>query len=235
MARSQSHKWIWVIIALLNLIVFTFVIVTAHYVRALSKSESGGYANVVSTLALFAYFETFVAIVWYTIETRNMQVAVSRQTDEVASQTRLSVLPAFLIEIGFRPFRPDDVDEDLNEYYLLNIGKGVALNIQINRRGTPELSYPNATITFERTLCIQPAERKKVSHAEDLGQPSKDHPPVDLITQIEKGEQRHINPFDYDIEFDDLLGNRYLQVLQMSEEGCVPRRIKLLSSADGAA
>ncbi len=208
-------------------------VVTVAAVIVAARRQAMTSATAISILALFVYFETFVAIVWYTIETRRTQRAVAGQTEELATQTRLSILPAFVMEFGIKPFNPSEITSDLNEYYLYNLGRGIALNISVERRKYVEESYPEATIAFERTLVIQPGEKRKVPYKETLGKPSATHPPVDLVTRL-KDRPRLFREYEYHVGFDDLLGNRYSQVLYITSRGCLPGRITLLSSARAA-
>jgi len=204
-------------------------VVAMAAVIVVARRQAMTSATTISILALIVYFETFVAIVWYTIETRHTQRAVAGQTEELATQTRLSILPAIVMEFGTKPFNPSEMTTDLNEYYLLNLGRGIALNISVERRNYVEESYPEATIAFERILVIQPGEKRKVPYEESLGLPSATHPPVDLITRL-KHRPRLLREHEYHVGFDDLLGNCYSQVLHITSRGCLPGRITLVSS-----
>jgi hypothetical protein len=54
--------------------------------------------------------------------------ALTRQSDELASQRRLAVLPAFAAWL-----KPDESGSPIHRLYLKNIGNGIAMNIEIAR------------------------------------------------------------------------------------------------------
>jgi hypothetical protein len=64
----------------------------------------------------------------YTKEIENIQQALTRQSEELANQRKLSVLPAFAAWL-----KPDESGSPMHRLYLRNVGNGIAMNIEIER------------------------------------------------------------------------------------------------------
>jgi len=210
--KALSFEALGILVGAANVVAVAAVILAARR-QAMTSTTA------ISILGLFVYFETFVAIFWYTIETRRTQ-------QELAIQTRLSILAAFVMEFGSEPFNPSEITTELNEYYLHHLGQGIALNISVKRHKQLQEPYPFATIAFDRTLVIQPGEKRKIPYKESLGPPIFTHPPADLVTRLKDGPPL-FREYEYRVEFDDLLGNSYSQVLYITSRGCLPGRITL--------
>jgi len=64
----------------------------------------------------------------YAKEIENIQHALTRQSEELATQRRLAVLPAFAAWL-----KPDESGSPIHRLYLRNVGNGIAMNIEIAR------------------------------------------------------------------------------------------------------
>jgi hypothetical protein len=82
----------------------------------------------------------------YTDAIEKIQHALTRQSEELASQRRLLVMPAFAAWL-----KPDEGGSPIHRLYLKNVGSGVAMNIEIARIdfNHGESFYPNADIVLE--------------------------------------------------------------------------------------
>ena len=85
----------------------------------------------------------------YTNEIENIQQALTRQSEELANQRRLSVLPAFSAWL-----KPDESGSPMHRLYLRNVGNGIAMNIEIAR--IDFISPPDED--FSSVLEIPPSE-----------------------------------------------------------------------------
>jgi hypothetical protein len=142
--------------------VLVFALWIPHYVITTSQQ------TVVLTITLFA-------ILWYTWETRKMQMAVrdqakaasdqiaeitkqteaiTKQTSELIYQRRLSILPKFSIGFGRRqaPFAGKIFDC----LEIVNIGNGTAVNISIDDIEVRYEAGATARIRFGKFLFIEP-------------------------------------------------------------------------------
>jgi hypothetical protein len=64
----------------------------------------------------------------YMGEIEKIREALTRQSEELASQRRLSVMPAFAAWL-----KPDESGSPIHRLYLKNVGSGVAMNVEIAR------------------------------------------------------------------------------------------------------
>ncbi|MGZ8843989.1 MAG: hypothetical protein ACXW18_10030 [Pyrinomonadaceae bacterium] len=97
---------------------------------------------------------TFLAVIWYTWETRRMQLAVVRQTDELIYNRRLSILPN--LSVGFtrkNVMFPPHVVECLE---LRNIGNGAAVNIEVDDVHVSYAENAVARFRFDRFVFLEP-------------------------------------------------------------------------------
>jgi hypothetical protein len=157
---------------------------------------------------------TLAAVVWYTIETRRMQIAVSQQVHELVHQTRLTVLPAFVAAV-----RHIDSSDYLE---LTNIGNGIAINISIGR---VEIRFPTLEpghVIFDELLMLRPGEKCNLKSR------------TFIIGSVEGGDKNdltflgrhgHFNT-DVPIRFQDIEGNKYIQILKMGKDGYVHGFVK---------
>jgi hypothetical protein len=82
MALSSDGR-IWFTVTAVNAIAFGFALL------AVLLGVTGDH--VFAGLSIFVYLETFIAVLWYTMETRRMQVTVAQQTSLLASNLRSSL------------------------------------------------------------------------------------------------------------------------------------------------
>ena len=64
----------------------------------------------------------------YMGDIEKIREALTRQSEELASQRRISVMPAFAAWL-----KPDESGSPIQRLYLKNIGSGIAMNIEIER------------------------------------------------------------------------------------------------------
>src|SRR5205085_8988220 len=86
---------------------------------------------IINILTLIVLTLTLGAVVWYTIITRRMQIAVVEQVRELVHQRRLGIMPAVAANI---------VSQGGSDFLeLRNIGNGLAINIEID---SVEIRFP---------------------------------------------------------------------------------------------
>lgn len=64
----------------------------------------------------------------YMGEIEKIREALTRQSEDLASQRRLSVMPAFAAWL-----KPDESGSPIHRLYLKNVGNGIAMNVEIAR------------------------------------------------------------------------------------------------------
>jgi hypothetical protein len=74
------------------------------------------------------YAKEIEAVGKYMGEIEKIREALTRQSDELASQRRLSVMPAFAAWL-----KPDESGSPIHRLYLKNVGIGIAMNVEIAR------------------------------------------------------------------------------------------------------
>jgi hypothetical protein len=77
---------------------------------------------------VWMYAKEIAAVGKYMGEIEKIREALTRQSEELASQRRLSVMPAFAAWL-----KPDESGSPIHRLYLKNIGSGLAMNIEIER------------------------------------------------------------------------------------------------------
>jgi hypothetical protein len=90
-----------------------------------------GLNIVILVLALRAvrrYAKELEAVGKYIGEIQKIREALTRQSEALASQRRISVMPAFAAWL-----KPDESGSPIHRLYLKNVGTGVAMNIEIAR------------------------------------------------------------------------------------------------------
>jgi hypothetical protein len=88
-----------------------------------------------------------IEVVWkYTGEIEKIQQVLTRQTEELASQRKLAVMPAFAAWLKL-----DESGSPIHRLYLRNVGNGVAMNIEIARIDFThdESLFPSADIAAD--------------------------------------------------------------------------------------
>src|SRR5215467_2246530 len=74
------------------------------------------------------YGKEIEAVGKYMGDIEKIKEALTRQSEELAGQRRLSVMPAFAAWL-----KPDESGSPIHRLYLKNIGNGIAMNIEIAR------------------------------------------------------------------------------------------------------
>ena len=74
------------------------------------------------------YAKEIKAVGKYMGEIEKIREALTRQSEELAGQRRLSVMPAFAAWL-----KPDESGSPIHRLYLKNIGSGIAMNVEIAR------------------------------------------------------------------------------------------------------
>src|SRR5215813_136165 len=74
------------------------------------------------------YGKEIEAVGKYMGEIEKIREALTRQSEDLASQRRHSVMPAFAAWL-----KPDESGSPIHRLYLKNIGNGIAMNVEIAR------------------------------------------------------------------------------------------------------
>ena len=160
---------------------------------------------------------TLVVVAIYTHQTWLMQKAISLQT-------RYSILPIFIPEIvrGSQPEIGDWLE-------LLNIGNGVALNIQIDPIDikldfeAPRI-LPAPNIEFEHVTYSPPQGRAIVRHSSYLSKEEDREPmnrSLDWLWELTPYRMRAAS-YTIKVRFRDVFGNKYVQAIHLTKSGCWP-------------
>ncbi|HEV2664280.1 MAG TPA: hypothetical protein VG324_05180, partial [Blastocatellia bacterium] len=103
---------------------------------------------ILSLLVVRKHTKDIEAVGKYVGEMEKIRQALTRQSEELASQRRLSVLPAFAAWL-----KPDESGSPIHRLYLKNVGNGIAMNIEIERidftSAHNESPYSDADIDVE--------------------------------------------------------------------------------------
>jgi hypothetical protein len=171
----------------------------------------------INVLNLVVLTLTLGAVVWYTWITRRMQQDVANQVRELVHQRRLSIMPALVARVSGSSFE------------LTNIGNGTAINIKINRVDLPFPTLKNSYITFQEIFLLHRGETCTVPYEEYLEGAKFD---------IEFGGLAHIDEkyahgrVSIPIEFQDIEGNLYRQIVQMGKGGYRHGFVELISESE---
>jgi hypothetical protein len=96
------------------------------------------------------YGKEIEAVGKYMGEIEKIREALTRQSEELAGQRRLSVMPAFAAWL-----KPDESGSPIHRLYLKNIGSGIAMNVEIARLDfSPDADedfFPDADVAAEDT------------------------------------------------------------------------------------
>jgi hypothetical protein len=180
----------------------------------------------------------------YTKEIENIQQALTRQSEELANQRKLSVLPAFAAWL-----KPDESGSPMHRLYLRNVGNGIAMNIEIAR--IDFISPPGED--FSSVLEITPSDIDDYTIPKGKGGYSVFQPIQSLSPNSEQVVKSFNYPTDPDqvgevirqhgytgfdflslinestplhIDFQDIEGNRYHQVITRNGDVFVPSPVK---------
>ncbi len=176
--------------------------------------------------------------------------ATQRQIEELVHLRRLSVLPVFAARL-----QPDQSGISVHRLYLKNIGMGIAMNIEIARMdfiSPPDDDHAPATETTATDINTSGVQRGKKGYS--IFQPiqslspnseqvvkSFNHPAdpdwigevirqqgyigLDFLSLIDESTPLHI-------DFQDLEGNRYHQVITRKGDIFVSSPVKLVDETD---
>jgi len=180
---------------------------------------------------VWKHTKEIVAVGKYVGEMEKIRQALTRQSEELASQRRLSVLPAFAAWL-----KPDESGSPIHRLYLKNVGNGIAMNIEIERidfiSAHNERPYSDADVDVEESddyqdprgqsgySVFQPIQSlspnceqvvKSFNYPTDPDQASEvirqyGYTGFDFLSLIDEETPLHI-------DFHDVEGNKYHQVI----------------------
>jgi hypothetical protein len=169
---------------------------------------------------------TLFAIVWYTFETRRMQMVVASQLDLSIRQVNLSVLPTFVAHIGELQVE-NEFEKLVDVLELENTGNGVALNltvdsIDIEPEHPSDLVYPAPHIVFDPVMSIGKGLRLVLTHRSYVNKNPEENrnPQFDWMHYLHP--PRATKDYDLKIRFMDILGNEYVQTIHAGKSGSWP-------------
>lgn len=153
---------------------------------------------------------TFLALVWYTVKTHQMQQAVDKQANEINRQIKLSIMPAFTARITESNRQPGLV--------ITNIGKGFAINVEFGNieRPLPEILEKEGMknfFWFESIPVIQPNDEVPVIHRHHLLTGVKEG---QSLWPLWNGENKNLF-YDLRIKFQDVEGTQYSQLISIGK------------------
>ena len=103
---------------------------------------------ILALLVVRRYTKEVEVVGKYMGEIGKIREVLTRQSEELASQRRLSVMPAFAAWL-----KPDESGSPIHRLYLKNVGNGIAMNVEIARldftTGDNEDFFPDADIAAE--------------------------------------------------------------------------------------
>jgi len=201
----------------------------------MSQETAAIVMAILGALGILITFLTYRIIVTYTHETRKMQEAVSKQSEELTHQVKLSIMPAFTIDfvkrrdIGSESILPKEAWYNLD---LLNVGNGVAISIQISPllvENDPSIfgeKFSDGELIFKWVASLRPSASERLYSVPSLKDESM---AVDLMRwmQIYSAAGK---VFKFNVRFQDIEGNWYAQTLNLSRNECTPEPVKALSS-----
>src|SRR5262245_45834014 len=83
---------------------------------------------ILALLVVRRYTKEVEVVGKYMGEIEKIREALTRQSEDLASQRRLSVMPAFAAWL-----KPDESGSPIHRLYLKNVGNGIAMNVEIAR------------------------------------------------------------------------------------------------------
>ena len=158
----------------------------------------------ISILNLIVLTLTLGAVIWYTWITRRMQQEMANQVRELVHQRRLSIMPALVARVNGSSFE------------ITNIGNGTAINIKIGRVELPMPTLKNSYIAFYETFLLHQGETCTVPY-EEYFEGAKFDNKFGGLAHIHEKYAHGIVPIP--IEFQDIEGNLYKQIVQMGKGG----------------
>jgi len=153
---------------------------------------------------------TLITLVFYTYWTWRMQKAVAAQARELNHQIKLSIMPAFTVEL---------VDMPSPKLKLYNAGNGTAINIEIGKVSFPNIKHQ---IIFEKVALLLP--KKDIV----VGYTSYDFEGKVELNLLWKLDEKKAEDEVYDlvIDFEDIEGTKYRQIISMGKGGIKPNPVR---------
>jgi len=201
-------------------------------------------------IVVWKYTKEIEVIGKYAKDIENVQQALTRQSEELANQRRLSVLPAFAAWL-----KPDESGSPIHRLYLRNVGNGIAMNIEIAR--IDFMSPPDEDFSYTTEIAPNEIDDYTIPKGKDgysVFQPIQSLSPnceqvvksfnypndpdqvgevirqygytgFDFLSLIDEGTPVHI-------DFQDIEGNRYHQIITRKGDVFVPSSVKPASEAE---
>lgn len=158
-------------------------------------------------------------VLWYTIVTHKMQMAVTSQSRDLARQIRLSIMPAFAVEfIAVRDTEHGNPNKVM-QVHLTNIGNGTAVRVAVQPLAIEHSVQHVGSYRFKEIVKIGQGATMPVEKIEAS---------LPRFTDIEVASKT----FVLVVHFQDIEGNRYKQEILMAEGICRPQPVAALTSAE---
>src|SRR5262249_17613112 len=190
------------------------------------------------------YGKKIEAVGKYMGDIEKIKEALTRQSEELAGQRRLSVMPAFAAWL-----KPDESGSPIHRLYLRNVGNGIAMNIEIAR--IDFMSPPDEDFSYTTEIAPNEIDDYTIPKGKDgdsVFQPIQSLSPnceqvvksfnypndpdqvgevirqygytgFDFLSLIDEGTPVHI-------DFQDIEGNRYHQIITRKGDVFVPSSVK---------
>jgi hypothetical protein len=205
--------------------------------------------SVIFALRVVWKYTKEIEVVWkYTGEIERMQQALTRQSEELASQRKLLVMPAFAAWL-----RPDEGGSPIHRLYLKNVGSGVAMNIEIARidfahdddffpdaeldvNGIDDYQIPKGQSGYSVFQPIQSLSPNCEQVVKSFNYPADPdyagavirqygYTGFDFLSLIDEETPLHL-------DFQDIEGNRYHQVVTRKGDTFAPGPVKSASATE---
>src|SRR5215468_4710215 len=185
----------------------------------------------------------------YAKEIENIQQALTRQSEELVNQRKLSILPAFAAWL-----KPDESGNPIHRLYLRNVGNGIAMNIEIARMDFISPSYeevstapliapgeideyaiPKGKDGYSVFQPIQSLSPNCEQVVKSFNYPNDPDQVGEVIRQYGYTGFDFLSLIDEDtpvhIDFQDIEGNKYHQVITRKGDVFVPSPVKPANGA----
>lgn len=175
------------------------------------------YALILGIITVILSAATLGVVYWYTRETQKMQIAVTRQSEELARQVRLSIMPAFVLEFSF--IRDGTGNLNIKTQQLRNVGNGTAISLAILPFAMEHSVNHVGSYAFEEIQTLGENQTAPLEHTEAS---------LPRFT----GTEVKSKTFSLVLAFQDIEGNHYRQKLVMDKGICRPQAVAALTSAE---
>jgi hypothetical protein len=189
---------------------------------------------------VWMYAKEIAAVGKYMGEIEKIREALTRQSEALASQRRISVMPAFDAWL-----KPDESGSPIHRLYLKNVGNGIAMNIEIARidfvtslkdGASPDVNFAadefggyriptgqSGYSVFQPIQILSPNSEqvvKSFNYPSDPDQASEmirqyGYTGFDFLSLIDEETPLHI-------DFQDVEGNKYHQVIMRNGDTFAP-------------